>query len=138
MSPDTQPDAAEANRLYWETELSVADIAQQLDISRRTLYRLVEPVAVAGECIVCAQALVFENRSARTAAVATCTACGAEAPQQDVAADETGEDDDLADIAQNAAEPVVADPDAAMRVGGAALAGAAVGALVTLLLVRRQ
>ena len=44
MSPTMEFDAAEANRLYWETEQSVADIAQQLDISRRALYGAVRPL----------------------------------------------------------------------------------------------
>jgi predicted DNA-binding protein YlxM (UPF0122 family) len=31
---------AEANRLYWQTETSVAEIADKLNVSRRALYEL--------------------------------------------------------------------------------------------------
>jgi hypothetical protein len=44
MPRATDTIAAEANRLYWETETSVADIAQQLELSRRSLYDSVDPL----------------------------------------------------------------------------------------------
>lgn len=119
--------AAEANRLYWETETSVAEIAQQLELSRRALYDSVDPLPTSSSCAVCGSPLVFENRSARNAGVETCPSCDA----HDYAA-------------TPAAMPVTVattqdvDTARAVRVGGAAIAGAAIGAIATLLLVPRR
>jgi hypothetical protein len=119
--------AAEANRLYWETETSVADIAQQLELSRRALYDTVDPLPTTSSCTVCGSPLVFENRSARNAGRETCPVC------------------DSDDVAEAAPAPTVAAPlppdedvEHAVRVGGAAIAGAAIGAIATLLLVPRR
>jgi hypothetical protein len=119
--------AAEANRLYWETETSVADIAQQLELSRRALYDTVDPLPTSSSCTVCGSPLVFENRSARNAGRETCPVC------------------DSDDVAEAPPPPAVAAPlppdedvEHAVRVGGAAIAGAAIGAIATLLLVPRR
>jgi hypothetical protein len=123
MPPTTEETQAEANRLYWESDISVADIAEQLDISRRALYGAVEPLPAGRVCALCGAGLVFENRSARTADQATCPACGG-----------NGE------IDLNAAAETVAaaGEDGTVRVGLAALAGLAAGALVTLAVVHRR
>jgi transposase-like protein len=39
---------AEANRLYWETDESVAEIARRFDLSRRALYDAIEPLPSGG------------------------------------------------------------------------------------------
>jgi hypothetical protein len=70
------PDAAEANRLYWETEASVADIAARFDLSRRALYEAVEPLDARAMCAECGGDLVFENRLARRTGNALCLQCG--------------------------------------------------------------
>ena len=119
--------AAEANRLYWDTETSVADIAQQLELSRRALYDTVDPLPTHRSCDVCGSPLVFENRSARNSGTETCPICDS---------DEIVE----APPAQTVATPVPPDEDMehAVLVGGAAIAGAAIGAIATLLLVPRR
>jgi hypothetical protein len=127
MTPLDAAAAAEANRLYWETEDSVSDIAESLEISRRALYEAVEPMPTGDHCAVCGGPLFFENRSARTADAAACAVC-----------QETGAtDDDLTEARRPAAGPA-GDDDHAMIVGGAALAGAAIGALITFALVHRR
>ncbi|MBR9989024.1 MAG: hypothetical protein KFH98_04665 [Gemmatimonadetes bacterium] len=121
--------AAEANRMYWETDTSVADIAQQLELSRRALYDSVDPLPTSASCDVCGSPLVFENRSARNAGIETCPACEAALE----------EDDDASEMA--VAEPVRVDEEEmerVVRMGSAALAGAALGAVVTLFLVPRR
>lgn len=118
----------EANRLYWETELSVADIAEQLELSRRALYDAIVPLVVADlVCEICGGGMVYENRSARAAGRAICLRCR----DRDEAGPETSEslpeeDDDRAVSARN------------LRVGGAMLAGAVLGAAATFLVVRRD
>jgi hypothetical protein len=126
MTPLDAEAAAEANRLYWETDDSVSEIAERLEISRRALYEAVDPLPTGDPCTVCGGPLTFENRSARTAGNATCAVCA-----------ETGAtDEDAVDTADPAA---AADAEErAMLVGGAALAGAAIGALVTFALVHRR
>jgi predicted RNA-binding Zn-ribbon protein involved in translation (DUF1610 family) len=123
MASTAEETNAEANRLYWESDTSVAEIAEQLDISRRALYSAVEPLSAGRPCPNCGGALVFENRSARAADHATCAACGAE---MDIDPNEP-------------TEPVTPlDSETSIRLGAAALAGVAVGALLTLALVQRR
>jgi hypothetical protein len=129
MPRATDTIAAEANRLYWETETSVADIAQQLELSRRALYDSVDPLPTSGSCEVCGSPLVFENRSARNAGIEFCPACAAR------------EEDDTVPVAVPAAKRARMDDEEvqrAVRMGGAALAGAALGAVATLIFVPRR
>lgn len=119
--------AAEANRLYWETDTPVAEIAQQLELSRRALYDSVDPLPTGGSCEVCGTPLVFENRSARNAGIETCPNCEAQEDTPTPAA-----------LPQRTDAIREYDSERAVRVGGAALAGAALGAIATMLLVPRR
>jgi|SRR5690606_22616139 len=121
--------AAEANRLYWETDTPVAEIAQQLELSRRALYESIDPLPTSNTCAVCGSPLVYENRSARNAGVETCPNCDA----QDEAPTPSAIPARMPTSGRDAY-----DRDRAVRVGGAALAGAALGAIATLLLVPRR
>jgi transposase-like protein len=123
MPPVSEETAAEANRLYWETDQSVADIAESLDISRRALYAAVEPLPAEGECETCGGPLSYANRSARAADEATCAACA----EAELSSDDVDEPE----------EEVIEISDGT-RMGAAALAGAVVGALVTLAVVGRR
>jgi hypothetical protein len=123
--------ASEANRLYWETELSVAEIAQQLELSRRALYDAVQPMTVADLlCEICGGPVVYENRSARTASRAVCLRCR---DREESGPDET---DEPSDAEAHGRDHRI---DArTVRVGGAMLAGAMIGAAAALLVVRRD
>ena len=83
MSMDEEQLADEVSRLYWETDVSVGEIATQLDISRRALYSALRPLPAGERCTEGGGELVFMTRSARTEGAAECAACGRE---QDVAA----------------------------------------------------
>ena len=113
--------AAEANRLYWESDVSVAEIAQRLELSRRALYAAIQPLPAGRNCERCGGQMTYENRSARAGEHAICLAC--EEPEQ-------------AETVAQQAEP--APENATARLAGAALAGVAIGALVTLVLVPRR
>jgi hypothetical protein len=113
--------AAEANRLYWESDLSVAEIAERLELSRRALYASIQPLPSGGKCETCGGQLTYENRSARTSEHPTCLAC--DEPEQTAAA-------------MPQAQP--AEERTGVRLASAALAGVALGALVTLVLVPRR
>jgi uncharacterized Zn finger protein (UPF0148 family) len=124
MTPLDPAAAAEANRLYWDTEDSVSEIAERLEISRRALYDAVEPFLTGSACDVCGGPLAFENRSARTAGETFCAICA-----------ETG----ATDSDEEPATPAVDDDtERALLVGGVAVAGAAIGALIAFALVPRK
>jgi hypothetical protein len=126
MTPLETGTAAEANRLYWDTDDSVAEIAERLQISRRALYEAVEPLPTGNNCPTCDGPLSFENRSARTAGDAACPVCA-----------ETGALD--SDVPAAAATTLIGDvEERALLVTGAALAGAAMGALLAFTLVPRR
>jgi hypothetical protein len=70
-----QPYHDDANRLYWETNASVAEIADQLAISRRALYDAIEPRPAQAPCPECGVILVFRNRTAAERRRAECLEC---------------------------------------------------------------
>lgn len=70
--------SAEVNRLYWESDASVAEIADRLGISRRALYQALKSLPAGVRCPECGADLVFANRSSRSAGAATCPACALE------------------------------------------------------------
>jgi len=80
MEPPTPPTsddrAAEANRLYWTTDRSVGPIAQDLGISKGTLYALLQPLPAGLPCPECTQEMVYANRTARKSKLLACPACG--------------------------------------------------------------
>lgn len=132
--------APEINRLYWETDDSVAEISNQLGVSRRALYDHVEPLPVGVQCASCGAEMYYSNRSARAAGMARCLMCGNEREiDPGVSADEAG-----AIPPYGAGWPAAAKPsdhqlrDRAVTIAGFAIAGVAVGAIATLLVRRRR
>src|SRR5688572_31979845 len=79
MTPETTTQANEANRLYWDSETSVGDIANQLGISRRGLYEAIEPKSAGVPCSECGSDMLFANRSALASGTARCPSCDQEA-----------------------------------------------------------
>src|SRR5687767_3564463 len=124
----------EANRLYWDTESSVGEIANQLGVSRRALYEAVEPKPSGVPCHICGTETMFANRSALASGSARCPSCEAETSVPGSRAER------VQSVAQ--VEPVAANGNARTRVavglGGAALVGVVVGAIATLLLTHRD
>lgn len=68
----------QANRLYWETDAPVADIAEELDVSRRMLYDLIAPRPAHSPCPECGAPLVYRNRTALDRRHAECPECETE------------------------------------------------------------
>jgi hypothetical protein len=127
MSSDPEV-TGEANRLYWETDTSVAGIAEQLHLSRRALYDVLRPGAAGAKCTICGGDMVYENRSARSAGQPVCSLCGAR----------PGSEPQV--LATSTPEPVAvvtAGDPGALRLGGVMVMGAIVGAVATLIAVRR-
>lgn len=129
----------EANRLYWETDAPVADIAARLDLSRRGLYDAVRPSPAGAACDACGEGLHYENRSARRQGSATCPACGATRMVTEAATERDGLAVMHAD-ARHDARAFLRDPDVrhrAVMLGGAAIAGVAIGTVAALIALRR-
>lgn len=70
------PSRTEVNRLYWESDRSVADIADELGVSRRSLYDSIDPRPAGRPCPECGTALGFRNRTAADNLEAECPECG--------------------------------------------------------------
>lgn len=68
----------EINRLYWGSDSSVGDIADQLGISRRALYDNIDPRPAGALCPDCGAELGFRNRTAADRREVSCAACGSE------------------------------------------------------------
>lgn len=119
----------QANRLYWDSDASVADIADRLGWSRRALYDAIEPLPIEATCETCGTPLVYANRSARNAGTSTCIACVVRVEEG------AGTDNEL----QRALAAEARDRrERGFAVGGAALVGASMGAALTFLLVRKR
>lgn len=131
----------EANQLYWHTERSVADIAETLGVSRRALYELITPESSGTGCSACGGDVVFSNRSAKASNSGRCAICGIECDT--TTSSEPESDEALTPYAAGWPRVVQRHESEevrgrAFRLGGAAIAGAAVGAVAAFLIVRRR
>lgn len=66
----------EARRLYWSSSKSVNSIAEDLGISKGTLYEWIDPFPAGLPCPACGDELAFPNRTARERGFVECTGCG--------------------------------------------------------------
>lgn len=126
----------ELNRLYWDSDASVAEIADRLDISRRALYDGIEPRPAGAPCPECGTPLGFRNRTALEAGEAECPACGRTGPVPEGPTEEPQVEQ------ERAAGPLsptrrVPQPGGGPVLGLALLAGLALGALALYLYRRR-
>jgi predicted RNA-binding Zn-ribbon protein involved in translation (DUF1610 family) len=129
---------AKANELYWGSGMSVNQIAEELDLSKGTLYGLIRPRPAGLACPTCNEELVHPNRTARERAMVACTICGWEGAEEDVDTfDSTGavvrSDAEEADVAPHA----LALDGRSRTILGGALLGAAAG-LALVLWARRR
>jgi hypothetical protein len=127
--------AAEANRLYWKQAASVGEIANQLGISRRALYEVLQPRPAGVLCPRCGNEGVFVNRSAHAAGMARCLNCQIEIEAAAPAASEDVTDPEPHVIARTNGGPRY---KFKVGIGSAALVGVVVGAVATLLLTHRE
>lgn len=75
---DRDPREARANVLYWDSDASVNDIAEELDLSKGTLYGMIRPRPAGLACPECGGDMEYPNRTARDKGFVTCAACGYE------------------------------------------------------------
>lgn len=131
---------AQANELYWSSELSVNQIAEQLDLSKGTLYGMVQPLAAGLWCPDCGTKAVFSNRTAKERGHVTCPECGWEGALDD--AENGGGDTSVTLPTPGETDSVpppagVTDPGRNRVLMGGALLGAAAG-LALVLWARRR
>lgn len=72
-----------ANDLYWGSEWSVNQIAEELDLSKGTLYGLIRPLPAGLTCPVCSEEAVYPNRTAKERSLVACPSCGWEGDEVD-------------------------------------------------------
>jgi predicted RNA-binding Zn-ribbon protein involved in translation (DUF1610 family) len=72
-----------ANELYWSSELSVNQIADQMDLSKGTLYGMILPEGAGLWCPDCGAEGVFGNRTAKERGHISCAECGWEGDEDD-------------------------------------------------------
>ena len=74
-SADAQAEE-KANELYWGSDMSVNQIAEELDLSKGTLYGMIRPRPAGLGCPACGEEVVFPNRTARDRSTVACEVCG--------------------------------------------------------------
>lgn len=126
-----------ANELYWGSDRSVNQIAEELDLSKGALYGMIRPLPAALSCPTCKAEVVHPNRTAQERRLVTCPECGWEGSEDE--ADPWAEAPDEAGDAPRATAGLHDGPfDGGVRaIAGGALLGAAVG-LALVLWARRR
>jgi len=132
-----------ANELYWGSEWSVNQIADELDLSKGVLYGIIRPRPSGLACPNCGQEVVYPNRTAKERKLVACASCGWGGGEAD--ADPTGGDAGV--LLPPAGEPdddeIVMPPirfsTSSQRVVlGGVLLGAAVGLALVMWVQRRK
>lgn len=130
-----------ANELYWGSELSVNQIAEDLDLSKGVLYGLIRPRPAGLACPECSEEVVHPNRTAKERGALACPSCGWEGDEMDADANggdggvslpSFGDDDDDVSVPS-----IRLSPSLRRTALGGALLGAAVG-LVLVFWARRR
>ena len=130
-----------ANELYWGSELSVNQIAEELDLSKGTLYGMIEPLATKLSCPECGAGAVYLNRTAEQRGNLACPECAWEGSADE--AESLGGDASVTLPPVEEAE-LEAPPEAAVDRGrsrfllGGALVGAAAGVALVIWAKRQR
>lgn len=67
---------SKANELYWSSQWSVNQIADELDLSKGVLYGIIRPRPSGLACPACGQEVVYPNRTAKERGLVACASCG--------------------------------------------------------------
>ena len=82
MDTDDPTLLARANALYWDSDTSVNDIADELDLSKGALYGMIRPRETGLACPECGGPLQYANRTARDKGMVSCPECGFEEEEE--------------------------------------------------------
>lgn len=126
-SKDQDAVREEVRRLYWSSSKSVNSIAEDLAISKGTLYEWIDPLPAGLPCPSCGAELAYPNRTARERGFVECAECGLE---EEASAVQDGLHERTARSAGGTPRPDGRDPDGGSGgrvILGVALLGAAAG-----------
>ena len=70
------PNQSEIDRLYWETDVHVADAATALGLPARSMHQHVTPLPAGVRCYRCSTDLSFTSRTQRDGQRLRCDRCG--------------------------------------------------------------
>jgi hypothetical protein len=132
VSPET---TKRANELYWGSDRSVNQIAEDLDLSKGALYGLIRPLPAGLGCPLCGSEVVYSNRTAKDRGRLDCPTCDWDGVADEAAA-ESYEEESAA-----LTGPIPRDSEANDRfrtIAGGALLGAAAGLALVLWARRRS
>jgi len=118
-----------ATELYWGSDTSVNQIAEELDLSKSALYGVIHPLPTGLGCPLCQNEVVFANRTARQRRKVSCPVCAWDGSEDETVPDVGGDTEPV--------DEVELPPPAAVGrgVGRVALGGALLGAAAGLALV---
>jgi predicted RNA-binding Zn-ribbon protein involved in translation (DUF1610 family) len=72
-----------ANELYWGSERSVNQIAEELDLSKGAFYAAIRPLAAGFGCPRCGREVAHTNRTRKDRSLVDCPACGWQGAEDD-------------------------------------------------------
>lgn len=127
MTNSEQASADRANELYWGSDLSVNDLTDDLNLSKGSLYALIEPLPADLTCPECGGEMQYANRTARDRGIVTCASCELE-EEETLVRIEGGDTSALSGSAGSVAD--------ARTLVGTALLGAAAGFVLARLIDR--
>lgn len=139
-----------ANDLYWSSDRSVNQIADDLDLSKGALYGIIAPLRTGLGCPMCGDEVVVPNRTARERDLLDCPTCDWDGNadeaigERGIGEDGSGSvdlsgvdvDDQGRDVPATVTPPPLS-PNRARTLAGGALLGAAAG-LALVLWARRR
>ena len=130
--------AERANELYWQSERSVNQIADDLDLSKGALYGIIEPERTGLGCPLCGDEVGHSNRTAKERGRLDCPTCDWDGSADETTSYATSSGDGEADTDLPSTLPPPPIPMTRLStIAGGALLGAAVG-LAFVLWARRR
>ena len=120
--------AAHLNDLYWNSDKTIDEIVAEQGIGRNTLYSAIEPLPAGETCDRCDGALLYANRSRRSAGVKRCAECGAETDASHPHTRHRPPEERARALSRWQSEVVTVPRRRAAMIGGAAALGAFMGA----------
>ena len=97
-----------ANELYWGSDESVNQIADELDLSKGALYEMIRPLPTGLGCPLCGEEVVHSNRTAKDRGRVDCPSCGWDGE----------EDDAVGNLAAGGAPYIEPEPRRAPKIDG--------------------
>ena len=128
---DEQAMMEKANQLYWASDRSVNQIAEDLEVSKGHLYELISPQPTGMLCPMCGTEADYPNRTAKERGNVLCSECDFEGSEDELVLT-ASEHEDFGDQVAEAASRVSIGPRRLFW--GAVCLGAAAG----LILFRRS